>query len=107
MFKLAENVELNQISLTGLRALVFIGLLIVKPRSFDEIKQIFIDLKIMDENSSAEIFIVKGCFVNTYLPLVLEETLETSHPIYLIVFKTFSINYCSCSSTLVSSGTIG
>ena len=37
MFKTAEKTGLNQISLTGLRALVFIGLLIVKPRSLEEI----------------------------------------------------------------------
>ena len=55
MFKTADKTELNQISLTGLRALVLIGLLIAKPRSFNEIRRAFIDLKIIDEKTSNDI----------------------------------------------------
>ena len=55
MFKTAEKTELSQISLTGIRAIVLIGLLIVKPRSLEEIKQAFIDLKIMEESHSDDI----------------------------------------------------
>ncbi len=87
MFKLADNVELNQISLTGLRALVFIGLLIVKPRSFDEIKQIFIDLKIMDENSSDDIIRIDlntiksmGCEVSRVSSKTNGKYVLTKHP---------------------------
>lgn len=55
MFKTAEKTELNQISLTGLRALVFIGLLIMKPHSLDEIREILIELKIMEKTHSNDI----------------------------------------------------
>lgn len=55
MFKPVEKTELNQISLTGLRALVFIGLLITKPRSLNEIRKAFIDLHIIDETHSNDI----------------------------------------------------
>ena len=48
MFKIAEDTELNHISLTGARALVLIGLLSVKPRSFEEIKtNLIFDLKLI------------------------------------------------------------
>ena len=55
MVKTAEKIELNQISLTGIRALVMIGLLIKKPYSLEEIKNTFIDLKIMDKSHSDDI----------------------------------------------------
>jgi len=47
--------DLNQISLTGVRAITLIGLLAVAPRSLEEIRQAFIDLKIMDESHSNDI----------------------------------------------------
>ena len=49
MFKVAEKTDLNQISLTGVRALIMIGLLIVEPRSLADIKNILVGLKIMEE----------------------------------------------------------
>lgn len=55
MFKLAEKTELNQISLTGMRAIVLVGLLIVRPRSLDEIRKAFIDLGIMEDENSDDI----------------------------------------------------
>lgn len=55
MVKTAEKTELNQISLTGIRALVMIGLLIKRPHSFEEIKNTFINLKIMDKSHSDDI----------------------------------------------------
>lgn len=55
MFKIAEKTDLNQMSLTGLRALIFMGLLITKPRSLEEIKETFINLKIMDAKNSNDI----------------------------------------------------
>lgn len=55
MFKISEKTELNQISLTGIRALIFMGLLITKPCSLEEIRKTLIDLKIMDESHSDDI----------------------------------------------------
>ena len=55
MFKLAEKTDLNQISLTGTRAIVLLGLLIMKPRSMEEIRQAFISLKIMEKSHTCDI----------------------------------------------------
>ena len=55
MFKPEETLEVTQISLTGTRSLALIGLLIIAPRSFEEIKQIFIEMGIFDKNNSDDI----------------------------------------------------
>lgn len=55
MYKLVEKTELNQISLTGTRALALVGLLIVAPRSLEEIREAFIKMKIMEESQSDDI----------------------------------------------------
>lgn len=55
MFKIAEKTELNQISLTGMRAIVLVGLLIVRPRSLEEIRRAFTELNIMEESHSDDI----------------------------------------------------
>lgn len=55
MFKIAEKNELNQISLTGMRALVLLGLLMQEPRSLEEIREAFIKLNIMDPEHSDDI----------------------------------------------------
>lgn len=55
MFKITENTELNQISLTGARALVLIGLLTTNPRTFQEIKENLINLKLFDERNSDDV----------------------------------------------------
>ncbi len=55
MFVPKGKVEPSQISLTGIRALIMMGLLIKKPYSLEEIKQIFIDMQIMDESHSDDI----------------------------------------------------
>lgn len=55
MFIPKTKTDLNQISLTGIRALIMIGLLIKKPHSFDEIRKTFINLKIMGESHSDDI----------------------------------------------------
>lgn len=55
MYKSAEKTELNQISLTGTRALALVGLLIIAPRSLEEIRDAFIRMKIMEESHSNDI----------------------------------------------------
>ena len=55
MFKLLEDTELNQISLTGTRSLVLVGLLMKAPRSLEEIRKAFIELKIMEPEHSDDI----------------------------------------------------
>jgi len=51
----AVSKNLNQISLTGARSLVLLGLLIVAPRSFEEIKQAYIDFNLYEESNSEDI----------------------------------------------------
>ena len=55
MLKLVENTEINQVSLTGVRALVLLSLLIEAPRTFEEIKNAFIELGIMEQGDSTDI----------------------------------------------------
>lgn len=55
MFKPADKTELNQISLTGMRAIVLIGLLIEAPRTLDEVREKFIGLNIMEPEHSDDI----------------------------------------------------
>ena len=52
MFKPDEKIEVSQISLTGTRSLALIGLLIVAPRTFDEIKSELIKMNVFDEKNS-------------------------------------------------------
>ena len=55
MLKLQEDVELRQISLTGTRALMLVGLLMKAPRSLEEIREAFIERKIMEPEHSDDI----------------------------------------------------
>ena len=55
MFKTADKSDLNQISLTGIRAIVLLGLLIVQPRTLEEIRRAFIEFNIMEESHSNDI----------------------------------------------------
>ena len=55
MFKIAQKNELNQVSLTGMRALLLVGLLIQAPRTLEEIREVFILYNIMEENHSNDI----------------------------------------------------
>lgn len=55
MFKLAEDIDINQISVTGARAIVILGLLIMKPRSKKELMDALINYKLITESTSDEI----------------------------------------------------
>lgn len=55
MFVSQEKLDVTQISLTGTRALVLIGLLISAPQSFEEIKQKFLEMRLFEEKSSDDI----------------------------------------------------
>ena len=55
MFKPADKSELNQVSLTGLRGIVLLGLLIEAPRSLKEIREIFTELNIFEPEHSDDI----------------------------------------------------
>ena len=52
VFRVAEKEKLNQISLTGMRAIIVLGLLMVAPRSLEEIKKFYTMINIFDEYGS-------------------------------------------------------
>ena len=94
MFKTEEKTDLNQISLTGLRALVFISLLVSKPCSMDEIKQNLINLKIMDESQKDDILRIDlntiksmGCEISRPSPKTDFKYVLTKHPFSLKISK--------------------
>ncbi len=55
MFRPVERNVLNQISLTGMRSIVLLGLLIAAPRSLKEIRKAFLELNIIEESHSDDI----------------------------------------------------
>ncbi len=55
MFLTAEKEDLNQISLTGLRAILLLGLLMTGPKSLEEIKKTFVSYKVMENRGSDDI----------------------------------------------------
>lgn len=94
MFKVAEKTDLNQISLTGVRALIMIGLLIVEPRSLADIKNILVGLKIMEEFQPEDILRVDlntiksmGCEISRCSPKTNYKYVLTKHPFSLKVSK--------------------
>ncbi len=87
MFKITERTELNQISLTGIRALVLMGLLMIKPRSLDEIREEFINLQIMEETHSDDILRIDlntiktmGCDISRSSPKTDHKYVLSKHP---------------------------
>lgn len=55
MLILDGKTDLNQISLTGARAITLIGLLAIAPHSLEEIREKFLQVKIMDKSHSDDI----------------------------------------------------
>lgn len=55
MFTSADKGDLNQVSLTGMRAIILLGLLMVEPRSLDEIRKAFLSYKVIDDSHSNDI----------------------------------------------------
>lgn len=87
VLKIADKTELNQISLTGTRAIILIGLLIVAPRSLEEIRKTFINLKIMEESHSNDIIRIDintikamGCEISRSSPKTNFKYVLTKHP---------------------------
>ena len=94
MFKFDENTDLNQISLTGVRALVLLGLLMRAPRTFSEIKQTFVDLKIMEPDHSDDIIRIDlntlrtmGCDITKANAKTGFKYVLTKHPFSLNITK--------------------
>lgn len=84
MIKPVEKSEILQISLTGARALVIIGLLIQQPHSLDEIRQKFIEFNLMDDNQSNDILRID---LNTLRAMGLEISRSTKKTNFKYVLK--------------------
>lgn len=90
VFKIVEKTELNQISLTGIRALVMIGLLIIRPHSLEEIRKAFIDYQIMEKTHSNDILRIDlntiktmGCEISRSSAKTNFKYILTKHPFSL------------------------
>ena len=91
MFKIAEKAELNQISLTGVRSLLLLWLLIQGPRTLDEIREEFTKLNIMEEAHSNDILRID---LNTLRAMGCEITHATAKTGFKYILKKhpFSLN---------------
>jgi len=92
--------DLNQISLTGVRAITMIGLLMTKPHSLEEIREKFIDYKIMNPSHSDDILRIDlntiksmGCEVSRSSPKTEYKYVLSKHP--------FGINISSEDITML------
>lgn len=98
MFENATKIDLCQISLTGARAIALIGLLIEEPRSLEEIKQAFIEYKLMEESGSYDVIRIDintlrtmGCEITRADSKTDGKYVLTRHP-YELKFKKDEIN---------------
>lgn len=94
MFKLLEDTELNQISLTGTRALVWVGLLMKAPRSLEEIRKAFIELKIMEPEHSDDILRIDLNTLRTMGCEISRSSAKTGYK-YVLTKHPFSLNITS------------
>ena len=94
MFKLLEDTELNQISLTGTRSLVLVGLLMKAPRSLEEIRKAFIELKIMEPEHSDDILRIDLNTLRTMGCEISRSSAKTGYK-YVLTKHPFSLNITS------------
>ena len=94
MLKIAQKNELNQVSLTGMRALLLVGLLIQAPRTLEEIREVFILYNIMEENHSNDIIRIDlntlrtmGCEISKATAKTGFKYVLTKHPFGLKIDK--------------------
>lgn len=90
-FNFDKEIDFNQISLTGLRAIVLIGLLSVAPRSIAEIQQKFIEYGIMDESQSNDIIRIDLSTVKSFGCEILRSSMKTNFK-YVLTKHPFTIN---------------
>ena len=90
MLKTAEKTALSQISLTGMRALVMLGLLIEAPRTLEEIKEAFVSLNIMEKSNSLDTLRIDmntlramGCEIKRACPKTKHRYVLVKHPFAL------------------------
>ena len=82
--------DLNQISLTGVRAITLIGLLAIAPRSLEEIREAFLKLKIMDESQSDDILRIDLNTIKSFGCEVSRSSVKTGYK-YVLTKHPFTI----------------
>ena len=94
MFKPIEKSELNQISLTGVRAIVILGLLMVAPRSFEDLRKFLIEINLMEETNSIDTLRVDmntlkaiGCEISRSNSKTNQKFILTKHPFSFEITK--------------------
>lgn len=94
MLKIGECQDLCQISLTGLRALALLGLLVQAPRSLEEIRQEFLKYGITEESNSYDILRIDlntlklmGCEISRADKRTNNKYVLLSHPFELNIDK--------------------
>lgn len=92
MFKIAESIDANQVSITGIRSIIIIGILSVMPRSFEELKGILYKYKLMDETSSDDILKVDLATIK-YFGCEIESPNVKNGGKYVLKRHPFSINF--------------
>ena len=82
--------DLNQISLTGVRAITLIGLLAVAPRTLKEIRNAFLEYKIMEESSSDDILRIDLNTIKSFGCKILRSSAKTGYK-YILTKHPFTI----------------
>lgn len=91
MLKVMEKAELCQVSLTGIRALVLLELLIKAPHSLDEIRDKFIELNIIDSTHSNDILRIDLNTLRTMGCEITRASAKTNYK-YVLIKHPYSIN---------------
>lgn len=94
MIKVAEKTELNQISLTGIRSLVLLGLLIEAPRSLEEIRDVFTRMNVMEDSNSDDILRIDLNTLRTMGCEITRASAKTNYK-YVLINHPFALNITS------------
>lgn len=94
MIKTSEKTELNQISLTGMRALVLLGLLMEAPRTLEEIRDVFKELNVMEDSNSSDILRIDLNTLRTMGCEITKANAKTKYR-YVLTKHPFTLNITS------------
>lgn len=86
-----KNIDLNQISLTGVRAIVLIGLLSIKPRSLKEIRHKYIEYGIMDKSQSDDMIRIDLSTIKSFGCKISRSSAKTNFQ-YVLSKHPFKVN---------------
>lgn len=94
MFKIVEKSELCQVSLTGMRALAIVGLLMQEPRTIEEIRAELIKYQILEEDHSNDILRIDLNTLRTMGCEISKATSKTNYK-YVLTKHPFSLGITS------------